>query len=70
MQDCVVQTEDSSFRQIAPDEREFCLKATLGIREAWFVGRSRDSFKKYEDNNYTGVEVYNSCGSFVLAVKK
>lgn len=43
---------------------------TLGIEGAWFVGQSRDYFKPFEDGNFTGVEVYNCCGSFILAVKK
>ncbi len=43
---------------------------TLGIAGAWFVGQSRDYFRTFEDANYTGFEVYNCCGSFILAVEK
>jgi hypothetical protein len=43
---------------------------TLGIAGAWFVGQSRDYFRPFENEKYTGVEVYNSCGSFILAVEK
>ena len=42
---------------------------TLGVEKAWFVGNSRDYFTAYEDGQFSGYEVYNSCGSFVLAVK-
>jgi hypothetical protein len=42
----------------------------LGIKGAWFVGSSRDYFNKYEDDQFIGIEVYNSCGSFVIAKKK
>ena len=42
---------------------------TLGIAGAWFVGGSRNSFQAYSDDTYTGYEVYNSCGTFILAVK-
>lgn len=43
---------------------------TLGVSGAWFVGSSRDYFNAYDDENYTGIKVYNCCGSFILAIKK
>lgn len=43
---------------------------TLGVQGAWFVGSSRDHFTPYEDDEFTGFEVYNSCGTFTLAIKK
>jgi len=46
------------------------LDETLGVEGAWFVGSSRDYFTAYEDSIFTGIEVYNSCGKFILAVKK
>lgn len=72
MQDCVTQCEDKPFRKVKKDERdnEYTNKRTLCIAGAWFVGSSRDYFSEYEDNNFTGIEVYNSCGSFILAVGK
>ena len=42
---------------------------TLGIKGAWFVGSSRDYFNFYEDDQFTGIDVYNSCGNFILAIK-
>jgi hypothetical protein len=39
---------------------------TLGVSGAWFVGSSRDYFNNGE---FEGVEVYNACGSFVIAIK-
>lgn len=45
-------------------------KYTLGVPGAWFVGSSRDYFKPYEDSQYTGYEVYNACGNFILAINK
>ena len=42
---------------------------TLGVNGAWFVGDSRDYFTAYDDGQFSGYEVYNCCGSFVLAVK-
>jgi hypothetical protein len=43
---------------------------TLGVKGAWFVGNSRDFFTSFEDGQFSGYEVFNSCGSFVLAIKK
>ncbi|MEY5020578.1 MAG: hypothetical protein RJA91_113 [Pseudomonadota bacterium] len=45
-------------------------KYTFGISGAWFVGHSRDYFKAYEDEQFSGYYIYNSCGSFILATKK
>jgi len=42
---------------------------TLGVEGAWFVGNSRDYFAAYEDGQFSGYKVHNSCGSFILAVK-
>lgn len=43
---------------------------TLGIQGAWFVGSSRDWFTEYDDGEFKGIEVYNCCGTFILAAKK
>lgn len=67
MQDCVTSI-NGEFR--------LCSNATsmndynLGINGAWFVGQSRDYFESYEDDKFEGYEVYNCCGSFILAIKK
>lgn len=69
MTDCVQSVKDNFDKAIST---EWSLKTanTLGIQGAWFVGESRDYFTKYESDSLTGIEVYNSCGSFILAVKK
>tara|TARA_R100000655_G_scaffold25777_1_gene52838 strand:- start:187 stop:516 length:330 start_codon:yes stop_codon:yes gene_type:complete len=41
----------------------------LGINGVWSI-KGRDLFEHYEDAIYTGISVYNSCGSFILAEKK
>lgn len=57
--------------QLSPATRtENNLSYTLGIEGAWFVGGSRDYFSNYSDGTYEGIEVFNSCGSFILARKK
>jgi hypothetical protein len=42
----------------------------LGIKGAWFVFGSRDHFTPYETDKLIGYEVYNCCGSFILAADK
>jgi hypothetical protein len=44
--------------------------STQGIKGVWLVGNSRDYFLSYEDDNFTGIEVTNSCGTFILAIKE
>ena len=36
----------------------------------YLVGRSNDYFTIYEDETYYGIEVYNCCGTSIVAVKK
>lgn len=56
-----------------PDHSEWALRAsanTLGIRQLWLVGQSRDYFTSYEDNLYTGIEWSNCCGNGIVAILK
>lgn len=48
----------------------FANQNTLGYRGIWLVNHSRDSFNAFEDDLFEGIEVYNCCGSFVVAIKK
>jgi len=68
MSDCCEQTEKRFFVPCVSTER--FPENTLGIEGAWFVGRGRDLFSTYETENFIGYEIYNSCGTFFLAVKK
>jgi len=43
---------------------------TLGVVGIWLVGGGRDYFEGYEDDQFAGIEVSNSCGHFIVAVKK
>ena len=43
---------------------------TLEITGAWLVNGSRDYFNAYQDDNFVGIEVYNCCGNFIIAIKK
>ena len=42
----------------------------IGVSGIYTVGSSRDYFTIHEDAEFIGIEVYNSCGSSILAVKK
>jgi hypothetical protein len=56
-----------------PDRNKWaiaCEKNTLGIRQIWLVGFSRDYFKPYEDDQYIGIEWSNVCGNGVVAIRK
>lgn len=69
MTDCCESLHDGFTKAVkTEDHKEY----TLGISGAWFVGSSRDYFKPYDNigGDMTGIEVSNSCGYFVLAIKK
>ncbi len=69
MQDCVASV-NGGFTIAKSDDREWNKRNTLGIIGAWFVGSSRDYFSAYETDTLKGIEVSNSCGSFIIAVNK
>ena len=66
MVDCVMPSDDQLFRKAEQVDGH---ANHLGIKGAWFVGRSADYFSEYNANGFKGYEVYNCCGSFVLATK-
>lgn len=70
MVDCVMPV-DGGFTKVEKCTRhENAKQYTLGIKGAWFVGQSRDYFTPWADDNFIGYEVYNCCGSFILAMKR
>ena len=46
------------------------LSKAYGHDGVWLVGSSRDYFNLYEDDKYIGIEVYNCCGTGILATLK
>ena len=48
---------------------EYFHSNNMGLAGAWFVFDSRDHFSPYEDDEVSGIEVYNCCGNFILAAK-
>ncbi len=69
MTDCVERLA-GGFEKAQKETKEYLLEHTHGVAGAWFVGQSRDYFDAYSENGMEGVRVFNSCGSFILAVKK
>lgn len=65
MVDCVMPVDGD---WIPVNEADFSDKYTLGCPGAWFVGQSRDYFDNYAADGWVGYRVFNSCGSFILAV--
>jgi hypothetical protein len=67
MADCVV-TINSDFRPAKPTLH--CPDHTLFYSGIWLVGGGRDYFSAYEDAQFKGISCCNSCGSFIVAIKK
>jgi hypothetical protein len=68
MVDCVMPCNDQSF---SPAIRvEDACNNRLGIQGAWFVLGGGDRFYEFENDQFKGIEVYNCCGQFILAVAK
>lgn len=68
MSDMVEQNVGAEFKAATIDNGN--VDHNFGIEGAWFVGQSRDYFKSFENESYMGFEIYNACGSFILAIKK
>lgn len=68
MYDCVMDTGEKAFHPA--QRREGMEEHTLGISGLWLVGSSGNSFYHYEDDKFVGIEVYNCCGSSIVAVPK
>lgn len=52
------------------DDCTFNSKNTLGYIGIWLVDSSSNWFTPYEDDQFQGIEVYNCCGSFIVATPK
>lgn len=67
MIDCVSNVVDD-FKHTIFDATNH--KSTLGYNGIWLVGRSDDRFTAFENSQYIGIEVYNCCGNFIVAIQK
>ena len=70
MIDCVDACQDQSFRKVEKDTRERFANNSLDIKDAYFVGSSRDYFNVYDKDGFKGYEIYNCVGSFILAIRE
>lgn len=68
MNDSVMYNQEEAFTKIKEETGN--LKNNLGICGLWLVGSSRDYFTAYEDEKFTGIEVYNCCGTQIIAIAK
>jgi len=67
MTDCVEQCADQGWSKIT--DAEYKHENNLGIQGVWLVGGSRDYFTAYNDGKFSGIDVYNCCGHFMVGVR-
>jgi hypothetical protein len=61
---------DNGFSDAQPSGRGESQNAyTFGIAGVWCVGHGGDHYTAYAANGMTGIEVYNACGTFIVAVR-
>ena len=68
MTDCVEAIQGAQFVPVTATESQ--LDSTLGIRGVWIVSSSGNMVERYENERFTGLEVYNCCGTFIVAIEK
>ena len=68
MVDCVMPTGDRGWSLLSAAEYKH--ENNLGFSGVWLVGGSRNWFSPYDDGNFTGIDVYNCCGHFIVGVEK
>ena len=60
-------TGQVEFKLAAPAERPDPAY-NMGLEGVWFVGGGRDHITRWAEGDLVGFYVFNSCGSFTLAV--
>jgi hypothetical protein len=71
MTDCVCNDPEAEWHPLEKRDPEHAFeKTTLGYKGVWFVGHSRDWVRAYDDDGMTGFEVTNSCGCWIVAIRK
>lgn len=68
MQDMVDYAKNPEFKPVAAPLYAHSTN-DLGIGGVWLVGSSGDRFTAFNEGGFSGISVYNCCGSFVVAVK-
>lgn len=69
MTDCV-ESRNDGFTKVDQSKIDFSKEQDLGIERLWFVRDSRDYFRPYDKDGFTGYVISNSCGSSIIAIKK
>ena len=69
MTDGVEYNQDANWSktEINPEKSNYY---KTGIQGVYTVGGSRNYFSLYEDEKFTGIRIYNCCGTSILAIKK
>lgn len=65
-----VESVDSPFTLVNPNEINLNNEHTLGIKGLWLVGDSRDYFESYDQNGFHGYSVWNSCGESIICIRR
>jgi hypothetical protein len=60
-----VMPRGGGFKPTQPSD----MSNSLGVKGVWVVGSSRNYLSTYQSENFTGIEVDNCCGSFIVAIK-
>ena len=69
MVDMVTNTESPNWRLAEKSTHESYKNYDLGYKGIYCVHGSGNSFKKYNDGEFEGIEVYNCCGCFIVGKK-
>ena len=67
MVDCIMPLKKGFIKA---EKTNNSLQNNLGVQGIWLVGQSRNYFDLYADEDYIGYKVYNSCGTFIIAMKR
>lgn len=70
MTDCSEQIENDGFTPVVATDADRVMSNNLGLCGVWLVNGSRNSFSHFENETHVGIEVYNCCRTFILAVAK
>jgi hypothetical protein len=68
MTDCVQQVHESEFQKVVRDQERLDHENTLGIRGLWMT-HDGNLFEHFNDGTYDGYEIYNCCGTSIIARK-
>ena len=62
--------KNTTFVKVQAPDEGYTHDNHKGVHGAWFVGGSRDHLSHYETETMIGIDVYNCCGHFILAIAK